>query len=62
MSLLTVHGVYMALSYDFVMCAFMSPSTVHGVVSEIRDVHFRLLTMRCDLLVQAFRSMELIAD
>ena len=52
----------MALPYDFVMCAFMLPLTVHGVVSGLRDVHFRLLTMRCDLLVQAFRSMELIAD
>ena len=50
---LAVHGVVLGLRD---MCAFMLPLTVHGVVSGIRDVHF------CDLLVQTFRSIELIAD
>ena len=34
----------MALPYDFVMCAFMLPLSVHGVVSGLRDMcAFRLL-------------------
>ena len=38
--------LYMALSYDFVMCAIMLLLTVHGIVSGLRDVRFHI-TLDC---------------
>ena len=60
--LFTLVGAHWSLLLLCVCCPLELRARRTYCLSEIRDVHFRLLTMRCDLLVQAFRSMELIAD